>query len=137
MDKVLSDEKNKLNSIENTKINIDKNNFVFNSENQNLEKKIPENIIIKDNNNKLIFKYNNLIKKCNLIQNAPDFEQNIYSAYDNYFTDLNFNIVKFSSENIIGTIVNILFFLIQLGDKELACYVFNSIILLKKLKEDL
>ena len=135
LSKILSNNPEKIKEIENKKIKIEKNKFIFNSENENLENKIPDNIIIR-NNNQLIFKYKE-IKHCQLIENAPDIEQNIYSAYDNYFTELNFNIVKFSSDNIIDTIINIIFYLIEKEDKELACYLLNSIIVLRKFQEDL
>ena len=136
LEKILSDDPKKIKDIENKKIKIDKNNFVFIYKNEHLDTKIPDNIIIQENK-QLIFQYKGQTTKYKLIENAPDIEQNIYSAYDNYFTDLNFNIVKFSSENINETIINIIFFLIQIGDKELACYVLNSLNVLKKLKKDL
>ena len=138
MEKVLSNDEKKINEIKNKKIKIDKNNFVFQYENEdNYENNIPDNIIIKDKKNKLNFKYKGLEYKCKLIIDAPVIYQGIYSAYDTYFTSLNFNIVKIPSVNIIELFINVIYYLLNYEDKNLTCYLLNSIIVLEKLKKDL
>ena len=138
LEKVLSNDEKKINEIKNKKIKIDKNNFVFQYENEdNYENNIPDNFIIKDKKNKLNFKYKGLEYKCKLIIDAPVIYQGIYSAYDTYFTSLNFNIVKIPSVNIIELIINVIYYLLNYEDKNLTCYLLNSIIVLEKLKKDL
>ena len=134
LDKVLSDDKNKIKSIENTKINIDKNNFIFHYENdENFENKIPDNIITRDIN-LLILNYKSQKIKYELIKSTYLIYQIIYTTYSNYFIRLNFNIVNFVNENIFNSIINIIYILIQYEDKDLACFLLNTLIIFRKLQ---
>ena len=137
LEKILSDDQKKIKDIEDTKIKIDKNNFVFQYvKKENYEKDIPEDIIVKENN-QLILTYKGQRKRYELFKDTYLIHQIVYSNYDNYFIGKNFNIVKYESKNNIEQIINIIYYLITKGKKDLACHLFNSIIVLKKLEEDL
>ena len=137
LEKILSDDQNKIKEIENKKIKIDKNNFVFQYlKNDNYEKNIPNNIIVNENN-QLIFTYKGKRKNYELYKDTYLIHQIIYSYYDNYFIKYNFNITKYENKNIFEQIINIIYYLISKGKKDLACHLLNTFIVLNKLEEDL
>ena len=133
--KVLADGKLDINNNE-----IDKNNFVFKYEKEeNYENNINDytvRINIKEKD-KLIFKYKEFKKDCDFYAESHIVYQLIYSFFDNYFTNLNFNIVNFGSENIIDIIINLIHYLFGYKDIITSVYLLNVIILLKKLQKDL
>ena len=130
----LKEEKEKINN------NIQNNKkFIFHYEKdenyiQKLEKY--QEIIIKESNS-LIF----IIKGKTSMYNLLSFDliyQKMYSLYDNYYSNLNFNLEKLDCNEIIEIIINIAYYFItQYKNSNLACNLLNMIIVLKKWENDL
>ena len=89
LNKILSNDEEKIKEIQNKKFKIDKNNFIFEYEKENdFETQIPKKLIEKipknNGNNddgiyelELKFTYKDKIKKCDLIVDAPMISQMI------------------------------------------------------------
>ena len=112
---------------------IMKNNFVFQYENEeNYVKEIKSDIVIK-NNNVLIFSFNSEKMECDLLSYDMIFQQ-IYSFYDDFFTRVNFNIENLDIRMMIEIIINIIYYLLKHKELDLACFLLNELIILKRLR---
>ena len=83
------------------------------------------------------------IKQGNIItlSNPPFLHQMVYSLYDNYYTNLKFNIENINIKDIIEKIIIIFFYLLSDSVKDknirLTNYLLDSIIVLENLENDL
>ena len=122
------------------KIKNNKTNFIFEFEKEeNYAKYAPKDIIIKDqiNENFLLFNYKDIKQKIEFVKDVPMILQQTFSTYDSFFLG-NFNIENFDNKNLIDSIINIIFYFNNIKNEEvLNTFLLNSIILLKKLENDL
>ena len=131
-----------INKIENNYQNIinknGQNNFVFEYDKiSNYVTKINYDVVSKEENT-LIFKFKGKKEEYDVI--PDDFIYfRIYSIYDNYYSKMNFNIEKLEIDEIIDIIINIIYFLLlpENEDKSSAIFLFKTVIVLHKLKNDI
>ena len=119
-------------------INNDKNNFVFEYvKEENFVKEIKYELVTKEEN-KLIFKFKGKKIEYDIVPYDLIYHR-IYSIYENYYSKLNFNIENLEIDDIIEIIINIFYFLFlpEYMDKSTTLFLFKTVIVLNKLKEDI
>ena len=113
------------------------NNFVFQYEkDENYMKSIKDDIITREANF-LVFNFRNKRTKYNFLMEPQLIFQTIYSIFDNYCDNLNFNLELFNYNIINETIINLIYYLIQYKDLKIGCNLVNMIIALRKWDSDL
>jgi hypothetical protein len=113
------------------------NNFVFQYEkDENYMKSIKDDIITREANF-LVFNFRNKRTKYNFLMEPQLIFQTIYSIFDNYCENLNFNLELFNYNIINETIINLIYYLIQYKDLKIGCNLVNMIIALRKWDSDL
>ena len=131
--------KEKINDNNNDNNKIDNNNsyFTYNYDKEECYfiDSIEDDMIVKTGNC-LIFNFKGQKKQYNLKSQALLFQQ-ISLFYEDYFTRLNFNIEYMNSKAITEIIINLIYYLIQIEDLDMSCFLLNGIILLKKFKDEL
>ena len=94
--------------------------------------------IVEKKSNALFFKYQG--KKIeHKFLNFGDIFQQAYSIYDDYFSRVNCNIENLSIPDVINIIVNLIYYFLlpKFDEKDLALFLFKTIIVLNKLEKDL
>ena len=113
------------------------NNFAFQYEkDENYMKSINSDLITRKGNF-LIFNFRNKRLNYNFLIETKVIFQTIYSIFDNYCENLNFNLEIFNSNIINEIIVNIIYYLIQYKDLKIGCNLINMVIALRKWDSDL
>ena len=112
---------------------IKTNNFVFRYENEESYVNEIKNDIVKHINNILILSFNTEKIECNLLSYDMIFQQ-IYSFYDDYFTRLDSHIENLDIKALTEIIINIIYYLLKYKEQDLACFLLNELIILKRLR---
>ena len=99
-------------------------------------KSIKDDIITREANF-LVFNFRNKRTKYNFLMEPQLIFQTIYSIFDNYCENLNFNLELFNYNIINETIINLIYYLIQYKDLKIGCNLVNMIIALRKWDSDL
>ena len=118
--------------------NNKEHNFVFKYDKvENYVNAIKFDIIEKESNT-LFFKYQGKKIEHNFLTFGDIFQQS-YSIYDDYFSRVNCNIENLLIPDVINIIVNLIYYFLlpKFDEKDLALFLFKTIIVLNKLEKDL
>ena len=137
--KLISEDKNKYIKNKDNKQEDDKNNnnlfnYKYGKEKVYIDD-VNKDIIVKEGNN-LIFNFKGEKQKCRLESHSLLFLQ-ISLFYEDYFTRLNCNVEYINIKGITEIIINLIYYLFQLDDLDMSCFLLNGIILLKELNSQL
>ena len=122
--------------------NKNNDHFVFQNQEKDFEKNIPNAIITREENS-LVFNYKGIIIKKQLLSNGSLIMQKSYSLHDDYFTCLNFDLENMFIEEIIEVIINIKFYYSIFNFENnspfisLSNFLTEFVILLKNVEKDL
>ena len=94
--------------------------------------------VVEKEGNIIYFKYKGITNKYNYLS-YEDVFQKVFSLYEDYFLKLNFSFEQLEIDTIIKLIVNLIYYLFSpdFNEKNLALFLYKTIIVLKQLEIDL